>query len=162
MYGTRDAAPAWEREWTKTLNSIGFDSGVTKPALLEKLNASMVVHGNDFLTLGDNEAWSEIERAMNDHYTIKIRAILGASRDDAKKVRILNRYVRWNSDGWRSWIEYEPDLDTLSWSSNFWTWKVRRVCRLHQSKDWNMCWRHLHSWTRCKRDKTVAYWLRTA
>ena len=23
--------------------------------------------------------------------------------------RILNRYVRWNSDGERSWIEYEPD-----------------------------------------------------
>ena len=23
MYGTRDAAAAWEREWTKTLNSVG-------------------------------------------------------------------------------------------------------------------------------------------
>ena len=28
MYGTRDAAAAWEREWTKTLNSVGFKSGV--------------------------------------------------------------------------------------------------------------------------------------
>ena len=27
MYGTRDAAAAWEREWTKTLNSVGFKSG---------------------------------------------------------------------------------------------------------------------------------------
>ena len=83
MYGTRDAAAAWEREWTKTLN----------PALLhcETLDASMVVHGDDFITLGDSEALSEVERAMSDHYTIKVRAILGAGRDDAKEVRILNR-----------------------------------------------------------------------
>ena len=111
MYGTRDAAAAWEREWTKTLNSVGFESGVSNPALLhcETLDASMVVHGDDFITLGDSEALSEVERAMSDHYTIKVRAILGAGRDDAKEVRILNRYVRWNSDGGRNWIEYEPD-----------------------------------------------------
>ena len=40
---------------------------------------------------------------------MKIRAVLGAGRDDAKEVRILNRHVRWNCDGERSWIEYEPD-----------------------------------------------------
>ena len=67
MYGTRDAAAVWEREWTKTLNSVGFKSGVGNPALLhcETLDASMVVHGNDFITLGDNEALSEVERAMS-------------------------------------------------------------------------------------------------
>ena len=76
--GTRDAAAAWEREWTKTLNSVGFKSGVSNPALLhcKTLDASMVVHGDDFITLGDNEALSEVERAMSDHYTIKVRAIL--------------------------------------------------------------------------------------
>ena len=112
MYGTRDAAAAWEREWTRTLNSIGFESGVSNPALLhcEKLDASMVVHGDDFITLGDSEALREVERAMSDHYTIKVRAVLGAKCDDAKEVRILNRYVRWNSKGGQNWIEYEPDL----------------------------------------------------
>ena len=111
MYGTRDAAAAWERERTKTLNSVGFESGVSNPALLhcETLDASMVVHGDDFITLGDSEALSEVERAMSDHYTVKVRAVLGAGRDDAKEVRILNRYVRWKSDGGRNWIEYEPD-----------------------------------------------------
>ena len=110
MYGTRDAGAAWEREWTKTLNSVGFESDVSNPALLhcEKLDASMVVHGDDFITLDDSEALSEVERAISDHYTIKVRTILGAGRDDAKEVRILNRYVRWNSGG-NNWIEYEPD-----------------------------------------------------
>ena len=65
MYGTRDAAAAWEREWTKTLNSVGFKSGVSNPALLhcETLDASMVVHGDDFITLGNIEALSEVVRA---------------------------------------------------------------------------------------------------
>ena len=83
MYGTRDAAAAWEREWTKTLNSVGFESDVSNPALLhcEELDASMVVHGDDFITLGDSEALSEVERAMSDHHTIKVRAILGAGRE---------------------------------------------------------------------------------
>ena len=85
MYGTRDAAGAWEREWT-TLNSVGFESGVSNPALLhcETLDASMVVHGDDFITLGDSEELSEVERAMSDQYTIKVRAILGAGRDDIR------------------------------------------------------------------------------
>ena len=111
MYGTRDAAAAWERERTKTLNSVGFKFGVSNPALLhcETLDASMVVHGDDIITLGDSEALSEVEHAMSDHYTIKVRAILGAGRDDAKEVRILNRYVRWKSDSGKNWMEYEPD-----------------------------------------------------
>ena len=44
MYGTREAAAAWEREWTRTFNSVGFESGVSNPALLhsEKLDR---IHG---------------------------------------------------------------------------------------------------------------------
>ena len=106
MYGTRDAAAAWEREWTKTLNSVGFKSGLLH---YETLDASMVVHGDDFITLGDSEALSEVERAMSDLHTIKVRAILGTGCDDAKEVRILNRYVRWKSDGGKNWMEHEPD-----------------------------------------------------
>ena len=96
MYGTRDAAAAWEREWTRTLSSVGFESGVSNPALLhsEKLNAFMVIHGDDFVTLGNHEALSEVERVMSSHCTMKVRAVLGASRHDAKEVRIANRYVR--------------------------------------------------------------------
>ena len=69
----------------------------------------MEVHGDDFITLGDDDAVGEVENVVGGHYTIMVRAVLGAGRDDAKEVRILNRYVRWNSDGERSWIGYEPD-----------------------------------------------------
>ena len=69
----------------------------------------MVVHGDDFMTLGDDDALGQVEHVMSSHYTIMVWAILGASHDHAKEVRIMNRYVRWNSDGQRSCIEYEPD-----------------------------------------------------
>ena len=67
MYGTRDAAAAWEREYTHTLNTVGFESGVSNPALLrcEKLDASMVVHGDDIITL------CEVEHVMSCRYTHK-------------------------------------------------------------------------------------------
>ena len=111
MCGTRGAAAAWEREWTNTSNSVGFESGVSTPALIhsEKMDAPMLVRGDYFITLGDDEALSEVEHVLSSHCTIKVRALLGAGRDDAKEVRILNRYVRWDSDGGRNWIEYEPD-----------------------------------------------------
>ena len=50
------------------VNSVGFESGVSNPALLhcETLDASMVVHGDDFITLGDSEALSEVQRSMSD------------------------------------------------------------------------------------------------
>ena len=112
MYGTRDAAAAWEREKTKTLNSVGFQSGVSNPAL--RYTARSWTHSRwytrtIFITLGNDEALSEVERLISSRCAIKVRAVLGAGRDDAKEVRILNRYVRWNSDGGRNWIEYEPD-----------------------------------------------------
>ena len=77
IYGTRDAAAAWEREWTRTLNSVAFESGVSNPALLhcEKLDASMVLHGDDFMTLGDDEALSEVERVMSSPSTMKVLAV---------------------------------------------------------------------------------------
>ena len=57
MFGTRDAAAAWERKCTRTLNTVGFESGVSIPVLLrcEKMDASMVMHGDDCITLGDCE-----------------------------------------------------------------------------------------------------------
>ena len=61
------------------------------------------------MTFGDDHALGEVEHVMSSHYTILVLAVLGAGRDDANEVRILNRYVRWNSDGERSWNEIEPD-----------------------------------------------------
>ena len=87
---------------------------MSHPALLhiEKLDAFIMVHGDDFITLGGDEALSEVQHVMSSQNTTMVRAVLGAGRDDAKEVRIWNRYVRWNCGGGRSWIEYEPGPST--------------------------------------------------
>ena len=53
---------AWEREWTRTLHAVGFESGASNPLLLrrEKLDASMAVHGDELKTLGDDDALGEV------------------------------------------------------------------------------------------------------
>ena len=49
----------------------------------ERMDALMVVHGDDFITLGDDDALGEVQRLMINHYTIKVRTILGAGRHAA-------------------------------------------------------------------------------
>ena len=89
--------------------------------------------------MGDSEALSEVERAMSDHYSLKVRAILGAGRDDAKEVRILNRYVRWKSDR-KNWMGYEPDprhAELIVKSLNLES--AQGVTTPSAKKGWEMC-----------------------
>jgi len=54
LYGTRDAAHNWEREYTNTLVDISFQVGKSTTCVFrhEQRNIDIVVHGDDFTTLG--------------------------------------------------------------------------------------------------------------
>ena len=54
MYGTRDAALNWSKEYGDTLKQSGFVQGMNNPCLFmnHKLNVSIMVHGDDFLITG--------------------------------------------------------------------------------------------------------------
>ena len=52
-----------------------------------------MVKGVDFVTLGDDNALREVARVISSQHTIEVRAVLGAGRNDAKKVRIPNRFA---------------------------------------------------------------------
>ena len=60
---------------------------MSSPVLVrcEKIDASFVVVGDDCITLGSEDALGEVEHVMSSHYTVKVRAILGADREDAKE-----------------------------------------------------------------------------
>ena len=73
----------------KTMNLVGFVWCDVRDKTFSRW-----VHVDYFKILGDGEALSEVERVMSSHCTIQVGAVFGASRDDAKGVRILNRYVR--------------------------------------------------------------------
>ena len=65
----------------------------------------VMVHGDDFVSLGPAEEVKWLHEQMQDAYEVKIRGVLGAQAGDDKKIEILNRVVEWKSDG----INYEGD-----------------------------------------------------
>ncbi len=56
MYGTRDAAQNWEREYESAFINLGFQQGKSSPCLFYHPDKDLrvVVHGDDFTFLGDD------------------------------------------------------------------------------------------------------------
>ena len=54
LYGTRDAAQNWQKEYTGFMIDIGFKVGRASPCNFyhPKLNISCTVHGGDFTSCG--------------------------------------------------------------------------------------------------------------
>ena len=54
MYGTRDAASKWERDWQGHLESWGYELGRSSSNLFHnmKKNTSGLTHGDDFVVSG--------------------------------------------------------------------------------------------------------------
>ena len=107
MYGTRDAAQNWEREYESAFINLGFKQGKSSPCLFHHPDRDIrvVVHGDDFTFLGDDPSLRWITEELKKVYELKVRAILGPEHSDDKSVRILHRIVSWNEQG----IQYEPD-----------------------------------------------------
>ena len=106
VYGTRDAGAIWEDTYRGALEELGFQSGAASPCCFyhpgRKL--SVVVHGDDFTTLGlDGDLdWFESELAKN--FELKLRGRLGEGTE-CQQLRILNRIVTITKDG----LTYEAD-----------------------------------------------------
>ena len=107
MNGTRDAASNWERHYREHLESIGFQCGGSTPCVFyhpERL-VRLVVHGDDFTFLGNDENLQWCTEQMQLVYDIKIRGKLGPGPNDDKSIRILNRCLEWR----RGCLAYEAD-----------------------------------------------------
>ena len=57
VYGTRDAGKLREDAYTIVLEAMGFRAGVSNPCIFyhEERDRTVVVHDNDFTTLGLDE-----------------------------------------------------------------------------------------------------------
>jgi len=107
LYGTRDAAANWEAEYSQTLKNAGFCQGASSPCIFrhEAMDATVVVHGDDFTILSDGDGVAKVEKIMSDKYTIKLRGVMGPEKGDCKEIRILNRLLRYTEFG----VEIEAD-----------------------------------------------------
>ena len=63
------------------------------------------VHGDDFTTTGPKSSLDQFVILLKQKYELKEAARLGPAPEDQKEARVLNRIIRWTSEG----LEYEAD-----------------------------------------------------
>ena len=108
MYGTRDAAANWDREFASCFIAAGFKQGIACPNIFyhEERDILSINHGDDAHVLGDQEAQEFTQKILTDRYEIKVRAILGPEPTDDKEATFLNRTIRILED---NSVEIEAD-----------------------------------------------------
>ena len=106
LYGTRDAAQNWAKEYTTFLEQLGFAAGAASPCnfVNEGKEVFVTVHGDDFTATGPQASLEWFEQKMTGKYEIK-SDYLGPEPGQHRELRVLNRVLRWADRG----IEYEPD-----------------------------------------------------
>ena len=107
VYGTRQAARAWEEEYTKTLKGVGFQRVTCNPCMYyhPRRDARVLVHGDDFTVAGNDSKLKYVAEVFQNKYKTKVTGILGPDLHDMKAMTILNRIVEWTNAG----IQYEAD-----------------------------------------------------
>ena len=107
LYGMRQAACAWERDFVEKLAEIGMTSGKSSPVVFHdpKTCVRAVVHGDDFTFLGFETELQQVKRELQRSYQLKVGAILEDDVKDEKTVVIINRKLVWKEDC----IEHEAD-----------------------------------------------------
>ncbi len=104
LYGTRDAALNFQREVKKTLEAIGFRVGRYNASTYyhPKKQLRMMVHGDDFVTVGKVEEVQWLRQKLEERFELKTTVV---GKEEEPEGRILNRIVRCTEKGW----EYEAD-----------------------------------------------------
>ena len=89
------------------MENMGFHRGQSTACVFHHGDKDLLstVHGDDFAIVGPKPALDWFRAELEKRYELKQGARLGASPDDNKETRVLNRMVRWTDDG----IEYEAD-----------------------------------------------------
>jgi len=106
LYGTRDAAQNWAKEYTQHLVSCGFVQGLASPCSFrhERRELMLTVHGDDFTVTGPTSALQWFKGKMQTRYEIKTN-VLGPDAGMQREIQVLNRTLGWGKSG----ITYEAD-----------------------------------------------------
>jgi hypothetical protein len=107
LYGTRDAPKRWEAYVADVMRSLGFRRGRASPCCFYHSARGLrcVVHGDDFVMAGPPSELEWFKRAVSDSFLTKEVGTLGDGAGEVSELRILNRVVRWTSEG----LTYEAD-----------------------------------------------------
>ena len=107
MYGTRAAAEGWHSEYSSTMESMGFMRGDASACVFRHPTKRLVasVHGDDFTVAGPKDLLDWMKSEMQKKYELTETGRIGPAPSDGKEVKVLNRVVRWTTEG----LEYEGD-----------------------------------------------------
>ena len=77
MYGSRDAAINWATEYGETLKKAGFIQGRYLSCLFyhKDKDVAIMVHGDDFVAVGDPKHLAETAAAASEKYKIKTETL---------------------------------------------------------------------------------------
>ena len=107
MYGTRDAAQNWYKEYSSQLIQIGFTQGIASPCTFfhKQRGIRTYVHGDDYVSTGMPNQLDWMKNKLEQKYQVKTQ-LLGPGEHHQKEIKIFNRIVQW--DGVQG-ILYEAD-----------------------------------------------------
>ena len=108
MYGTKRAADGWHTEYSDFLtDTLGFVRGGASACVFRhaKKHLKTSVYGDDFTSCGPKSSLEWFTAEMRKRYELTEVCRLGPGPNDHKEGRILNRIIRWTTDG----LEYEAD-----------------------------------------------------
>ena len=101
LYGTRDAAANFQKEVRKFMVSCGFRVGLYSASTFYHRARSLkvVVHGDDFIIVGQREAVAWFRQRLAERFEIKTK-VIGNEADEVAEARVLNRILRRTAQGW--------------------------------------------------------------
>ena len=104
MYGTRDAASNWERDWQENVEKWGFQLGLSSKNLFhhKEHQVSGLTHGDDLVLTGPTKRLMEFKKEMTKVYPTEAKII---SFGSPESIKTLNRRLHWGREG----IVYQHD-----------------------------------------------------
>lgn len=111
MYGTQDAPSIWQSHYTELLQKAGLVRGKSNSSVFYRASdgTRIIVHGDDFLVLSDQQGLDEIDELLRKAYELKRLGTLGFEKGDDQEIHFLNRLIRVGTHEGQPAVFLEPD-----------------------------------------------------
>ena len=99
MYGTQDASQIFQKDYQELLKKEGAAFCALCPAIFKMKGMIGLVHGDDFLVVGNMEELKWFDKVLNDKYTARWESLLGEDNGVKQEMFFLNRLIKYFPDG---------------------------------------------------------------
>ena len=110
MYGTMDASHVWQSEYSELLSLHSFTTGKAWPSVFRHSgeDLTLLVHGDDFFVLGDDEGQSFMKEVLKKRYEFRTDGYMGMDESDDSHVTVLNRLITLDKKSGTITFEADP------------------------------------------------------